>query len=500
MANLMSVRTITSTPQYSASAQANENKNEKHAMVCLFSRGSYPAAIRYVTNLAKKTGMPHRFLGDLTNIQDPSKSLSTASLVPMTGNEENDIVHNIYLFHGGVVNGKHVVNVRHKDDSEVNTGYLLRSMHWPSSMSLCQAGADKKYINIDYHLSCKSGKLRNEFSANEAFWKSTISLIFSSKKLTAVDHMGTALESALRYASYCNNPVNQSTLDQFKLFLYAGMRRGDCLTMLGGELKAPLIWHAPKNHDDLLMQNMGSKVRGHPLDCERLKQAILGLTLPQLERLPSEREQLRDMFFTRISRNDVESVAQILKVDSSLKKEKSLLGIPALSWSIMAEAHLCTDYLLSAGVDVNSIDGRGATAIRWALVKDNPAHVRNLLIKGANPDARDGDGESPLMIAVAKGWLQQVKDLLKYHAKIDVWNHHHSALTLAVEQGDYDIVDALLVAGADAGSGLDQRLIACAENKDDMAIADLLARTLAGDTGDSVPDYMEIDVPESENQ
>lgn len=44
--------------------------------------------------------MPHRLLGDLTKIQDPSKILSTASLVPINGNEGDDIVHAIYLFHG----------------------------------------------------------------------------------------------------------------------------------------------------------------------------------------------------------------------------------------------------------------------------------------------------------------------------------------------------------------------------------------------------------------
>ena len=499
MANLMSVRTLTSTPQYQVSENTNENKREKHAVVCLFSRGNFPSAIRYVTNLAKQSAMPYRLLGDLTKIQDPSKSLSTDSLMPMTRNEGDDFVHNIYLFHGEILNGNHIVNVRHGNANDVNTSNLLRAMHWPSSMSSCQAGVEKKSKNIDYHLSCKSGALRNEFSATEAFWKSNISLIFSSKKVTAIDHIGTALESALRYASYCNNPVNQASLDQFKLFLYAGLRRGDCLTMLGGELKAPLIWHAPKNHDDLLFQNMSSKVHGHPLDCGRLKQAILSLTFAQLNRLPPEREQWRDMFFTRITRNDVESVAQILTVDGSLMNEQSLLGSSALNWSILVGAQQCTNYLLSAGADINSVDGYGVTALSRALEKDKPELVRYLLTKGANPDACDAYVKSPLMIAASKGWLQQVKTLLQFHAKIDVWKNGHSALTIAVEQGDYDIVDALIIAGADAGSGLDQTLIAKAEARGDIAIFDLLERSLAADNENNYSDFIKIDQPESKN-
>lgn len=141
----MSVRTITSTPQCSDSVQTNENKNEKHALMCLFSRGNYSGSIWHVINLTKNSGMPHRLLGDLTKIQDPSKILSTASLVPINGNEGDDIVHAIYLFHGWIRNGKHVVNVRHGDAVAVNASDLLRSMHWPSSMSACQAGMEKKY-------------------------------------------------------------------------------------------------------------------------------------------------------------------------------------------------------------------------------------------------------------------------------------------------------------------------------------------------------------------
>lgn len=102
------------------------------------------------------------------------------------------------------------------------------------------------------------------------------------------------------------------------------------------------------------------------------------------------------------------------------------------------------------------------------------------------------------MIAASNGWLPQVKDLLKFNAKIEVWNHHHLALTLAVEQGDYDIVNALLWAGADASSGLDQTLIARAEKQDDMAIVDLLDRSLAADNDGDDSDQIEIDEPESE--
>lgn len=503
MANLTSIRDIASTPRYPVSKTPEKNNSERHAMVCLFSRGNHPSVIDYVKRLASQSDIPHCLLGDLTYINDPAESLSTDSLIPLVRNEEDDIVHNVYIFHGGISDGKHLVNVRHGDLTEVSTSALLRSMHWPVSQTLAQtsqAGTAKKYKTIDYHFSCNGAKLRDEFSAEEAFWKSNVSLIFSSKKATAFDQMGTALESALRYVSYCNKPGNQSTVDQFKLFLYAGMRRGDCLTMLGGELKAPLIWHAPKNHDDLLLQNMLGNVRGHETDCETLKQAALALTVAQVNLLPPVRYQLRDMFFTRISRNDGDSVAQLLKQDGDLKNEKSDLGNPALIWAIIVKAHQCTDLLLSADPDVNAIDAYGSTALIHALVKDEPELVRRLLKKGANPNARNFDGASPLMIAVSKGWLQQVQDLIKFHAKTDVWNKKQTALTMAVDQGDYDIVDALLLASDNGAIGLDWKLIEQAEEQGDISIVDLLKRSMAKDEGNDDWVDMEIDQAVSINQ
>lgn len=493
MADLMSVRTITSTPQISSSVQAEGTKQEKHAMVCLFGPGIQAPSIRYISRLARASAMSHRLLGNVTNIHDASTSLTISSLLSMAGNEDDDCVHKIYLFHGGVKKGNHTVTLKNGDMNETNTAELLRAMHWPESVAICQESAEKKNKNIDYIFSCRSAKLRNEFSANEAFWKSNISLIFSSKKNTALDHMGTALESALNYARYCNSPANQSTLDQFKLFLYAGIRRGDCLTMLGGQLKAPLVWHAPKIPDDLLLQNIHTKVRGHPLDCERLKQAFLSLTIEQLNWLPPESAQLRDMFFSRISRDDVESVMQILKAENSLINAQSSLGASALNWSIFVKAHKCTEHLLSEGADANARDGYGFSPLENALSSDNPKLVSALLVSGANPDVLDSLGNSPLMIAASKGWLLQVQYFLNFHAKIDVWNNHRSALTIAVEQGDYDIVNALIMAGADADCGLNEDLIAQAEEQGDLAIVDLLERNLAGvnDSIDSVD--MEVD-------
>jgi ankyrin repeat protein len=248
--------------------------------------------------------------------------------------------------------------------------------------------------------------------------------------------------------------------------------------MLGGELKAPLIWHAPKNQDDLLLHKMHTKLQGHPHDCERLKAAILALTIEQINRLPPESAQLRDMFFTRISRNDVESVIQILESENSLINSRSSLGTSALNWSITTKAHKCTDHLLSAGADINAKDGNGLSAINFALIFNNPNLLNILLALGADPNALDSRGNSLLMIAAFKGLLLQVKYLLKYHAKLDVWNNHHTALTIAVGQGDYDIVNELIMAGAGADCGLDQELIEQAEEQGDLAIVDLLERNL----------------------
>ncbi|EEF44931.1 aberrant large forked product, putative [Ricinus communis] len=122
------------------------------------------------------------------------------------------------------------------------------------------------------------------------------------------------------------------------------------------------------------------------------------------------------------------------------------------------------DKLLADGLDIDSVDKDGLTALHKAIVGKKEAVISHLLRKGANPHVKDRDGASSLHYAVQIGALQTVKLLIKYNVDINVAdNEGWTPLHVAVQTRKRDIVKVLLVNGADKNR----------KNKDGMTPVDL---------------------------
>ena len=116
--------------------------------------------------------------------------------------------------------------------------------------------------------------------------------------------------------------------------------------------------------------------------------------------------------------------------------------------------------LLDAGADVDAKDRKGQTALMWAAA-DGQAAVMELLIKeGADVHLRLKSGFTPMLFAAREGRVQAVRVLLKAGVDADeaiqaekkgggtAPNNGLSALSLAVENGHFELAAALLKAGA----------------------------------------------------
>ncbi|XP_048230269.1 ankyrin repeat domain-containing protein EMB506, chloroplastic-like isoform X2 [Ricinus communis] len=77
------------------------------------------------------------------------------------------------------------------------------------------------------------------------------------------------------------------------------------------------------------------------------------------------------------------------------------------------------DKLLADGLNIDSGDKDGLTALQLAIVGKEEAAISHLLRKGANPHVK-GDGASSLHYAVQIGALQTVKLLIKYNVEDNV--------------------------------------------------------------------------------
>ena len=105
--------------------------------------------------------------------------------------------------------------------------------------------------------------------------------------------------------------------------------------------------------------------------------------------------------------------------------------------------------LLAAGVDLETRDGGGNTALHWAAIHGDAALVAELLERGAAADAENASGAAPLLYAV--GNLDAVRALVKRGASVNrISKFHTTPLMAAARYPDSRaVVRFLLEHGAD---------------------------------------------------
>lgn len=108
------------------------------------------------------------------------------------------------------------------------------------------------------------------------------------------------------------------------------------------------------------------------------------------------------------------------------------------------------DKLLENGLDIDTVDQDGLTALHKAIIGKKEAVISHLLRKGADPHVKDRDGATPLHYAVQVGAIQTVKLLIKYKVDVNVAdNEGWTPLHVAIQSRNRFIAKVLLVNGAD---------------------------------------------------
>jgi ankyrin repeat protein len=130
-------------------------------------------------------------------------------------------------------------------------------------------------------------------------------------------------------------------------------------------------------------------------------------------------------------------------------------NVTPLLRSLVARNKAGYSALLGHGADPNILNDRGFAAVNTAALEEDPYWLREALEHGGNADlVNEGNpffpGQTPLYYAISKNRSENAKLLIG--AKADV-NHKDATQSCpvlrAAEQGNYEIVLALLNAGAD---------------------------------------------------
>jgi len=134
-----------------------------------------------------------------------------------------------------------------------------------------------------------------------------------------------------------------------------------------------------------------------------------------------------------------EQVALDLFVQGADPFAPSPAGDPPLSLAVRLGWLRLLDALLDAGVDRETRDGHGMTALHLAAALGRESALRRLVAQGASPDARAADGQTPLGVALASG-RRDLADWLDWR----VWSLPRRPLRAG------DVVSAAMAGDADA--------------------------------------------------
>ena len=125
-------------------------------------------------------------------------------------------------------------------------------------------------------------------------------------------------------------------------------------------------------------------------------------------------------------------------------------GTTALIWASYGDDADSTSLLLDAGADVNAANDLGATAL-WAASQNGSDEMVGLLLDaGADPDRALLLGETPLMVAARSGYPTVVERLITSGADVNRGAaRRQTALMWAAAQKHASVVEVLLEHGAD---------------------------------------------------
>jgi hypothetical protein len=295
-----------------------------------------------------------------------------------------------------------------------------------------------------FHLiSCQSGGLRNDLQPGTPSWRAAYVITYANKKgSSSVTQYSSAFTVVMRYLQRCQQ--SQQAVNPIKLFLLAGLRRGDCMSLLGGELHQALVWHAPKAAADLDDSNdCFSSLRGDPADVARLIDLVDTLSHEERALLPPLQQATKDIFAARLSRHDKASMRSILRTERDLIRQADVLGDCPVHHAVEDNSPQDVNFLLLNGASLKDKTVDGFTPLMLMAQAGKIEMLEHLLDLGADPNELHASGNSVLMLAIRAGNLLAVSLLLArgadphYHYGVD------SVLSVARECGQTVIAKLL---------------------------------------------------------
>ena len=461
-----------------SSVTSTDNPNQKEVslnttptFVYLYDKEIDPNSIKFCTRIAKISHLQNHVLEFGT-----AKNTITAvhHHLRTTSKQSSHLMLNVHgRSNGSKGQRSHRFVAGSSERREFFTKQWLEKLLCPSAEAI-----NSETIPFVHVLSCRSKALAEEIKPGTPLWKSGWFILYSSTKVTSVNHFGASLEVMASYLQLCES--NDVQADPLTLFYLAGLARGDCMTLLGGDLQQPLTLHAPKSQRDLERTQSIKLCEGNTLDKARLLLAGIELSSHESSLLPDPNDDflLAQLLATRIERGDMVAVKKIVKDNPKLLNHQQVVGTLPLATIVKNNDPEQMKWMLNQGANINATDSDGYSLLFFALEFQNTSMLEFLLSNGANPNCPNHESITPLIAAIANGRTKAAELLIKYGADLTWTDEGDTALTLAVSEGQLSVVSCILEHSTDRGTGLSAQLVQQARSNGQEEIARLLEQAL----------------------
>ena len=461
-----------------SSVTSTDNPNQKEVslnttptFVYLYDKEIDPNSIKFCTRIAKISHLQNHVLEFGT-----AKNTITAvhHHLRTTSKQSSHLMLNVHgRSNGSKGQRSHRFVAGSSERREFFTKQWLEKLLCPSAEAI-----NSETIPFVHVLSCRSKALAEEIKPGTPLWKSGWFILYSSTKVTSVNHFGASLEVMASYLHLCES--NDVQAHPLTLFYLAGLARGDCMTLLGGDLQQPLTLHAPKSQRDLERSRSIKLCEGNTLDKARLLLAGIELSSHESSLLPDPNDDflIAQLLATRIERGDMVAVKKIVKDNPKLLNHQQVVGTLPLATIVKNNDPEQMKWMLNQGANINATDSDGYSLLFFALEFQNTSMLEFLLSNGANPNCPNHESITPLIAAIANGRTKAAELLIKYGADLTWTDEGDTALTLAVSEGQLSVVSCILEHSTDRGTGLSAQLVQQARSNGQEEIARLLEQAL----------------------
>ena len=461
-----------------SSVTSTDNPNQKEVslnttptFVYLYDKEIDPNSIKFCTRIAKISHLQNHVLEFGT-----AKNTITAvhHHLRTTSKQSSHLMLNVHgRSNGSKGQRSHRFVAGSSERREFFTKQWLEKLLCPSAEAI-----NSETIPFVHVLSCRSKALAEEIKPGTPLWKSGWFILYSSTKVTSVNHFGASLEVMASYLQLCES--NDVQAHPLTLFYLAGLARGDCMTLLGGDLQQPLTLHAPKSQRDLERSRSIKLCEGNTLDKARLLLAGIELSSHESSLLPDPNDDflIAQLLATRIERGDMVAVKKIVKDNPKLLNHQQVVGTLPLATIVKNNYPEQMKWMLNQGANINATDSDGYSLLFFALEFQNTSMLEFLLSNGANPNCPNHESITPLIVAIENGRTKAAELLIKYGADLTWTDEGDTALTLAVSEGQLSVVSCILEHSTDRGTGLSAQLVQQARSNGQEEIARLLQQAL----------------------